>query len=411
LFIANTSSCAPFPGAPSCGTCVLTLDKDPTRQDVGVGFKAGTNDEGRFAFQGSTATPADLPQVDASCNGPSVAPLVVSFTAPLDFGTYEAVIVIESNDPDEPLIEIPVRGQAINAPVAIAGLRAPDPVNPGAPYTDADAIEPLDRVYLDGRARGTASTTHDPRNPADTSLLTDWRWEFIETPPDTSSADFDVQDDGTGLYSFIVPSAGHYVVRLTVTNTDGVDSLDTPASRVELSAIPAVGLHLQLSWDSPTNDQDLHLTAVSEGTDRVCNEPWDCFYSNKRPRWFDSDPVGSGPNPTLDRDDTNGLGPENTNIEAPAPGVYRMYVHYYGGYNAFGQSETLATVRVWINSVQVAEYSRSLDRKDAVWAVGDVTWFANNSGTVIQYPSDVSGQVGSIDYMASCEPPSGWTFP
>ena len=36
------------------------------------------------------------------------------------------------------------------------------------------------------------------------------------------------------------------------------------------------------------------------------------------------------PGVSLDIDDTSGLGPENINIDEPAPGRYRIYIHYYG---------------------------------------------------------------------------------
>ncbi len=410
LYIRNASDCPPYPGAPDCGTCVLTLDQDPSRQNLGVGFKAGTNVDGYFTFQGSTTTPAHLPQSDDTCDRPSSVPLVINFNAPTVSGTYTATVVLESNDPFAPLVEIPVRATAVNAPIAIADFRAFDPNNVTAPYTEANDIDPLDRVYFDGRAKGTPTSTHDTRDPADVDLITDYIWEVVEYPPDAALADLDFQGQGTGLFSMIAIMAGYYEVRLTVRNTDDMESLDTPQARVAFEVIPSERLHIQLIWDNPSNDQDLHLTNLVVD-DRVCNEPWDCYYSNKTPIWFSGYPASEGPNPGLDRDDTQGLGPENIQIEDPLPGVYRVYVHYYGGFNAAGQSGTLNTVRIWLNSVMVADWSRTLSVADDVWAVADITWYANGTGSVTPYPSDASGQIGAIEYMPSCSPPEGWTFP
>jgi len=241
----------------------------------------------------------------------------------------------------------------------------------------------------------------------------------MEAPPGADPTVYVLQGQGTGLFSMVVPLAGHYVVRLTVTNTNTIPSLDTVQSRVEFNAIPQEGIHIQLVWDDPVNDQDMHLTNVVSD-DRVCNEPNDCYFSNctpsatpdpGAPHWFASDPVFEGANPRLDRDDTNGLGPENINIKVPKAGVYRIYVHYYDSRNAFGQAPTLNTIRIWINGVQQAEYSRMLQAQDWVWAVADITWLATATGTVTPYPQDQAGESGAIQFMTGgCLPPDGWLF-
>jgi hypothetical protein len=40
---------------------------------------------------------------------------------------------------------------------------------------------------------------------------------------------------------------------------------------------------------------------------------------------------GTADDPHLDIDDTNGFGPENTNIDEPANGTYRVGVHAFSG--------------------------------------------------------------------------------
>jgi hypothetical protein len=410
FYIRNAATCAPFPSAPPCGSCVLVLDKDSARQNIGVGFKAGSNDAGHFSFQGSTATPATVPQLDETCTTTNIVPLVVLFNAPTTPTSWSTVVVIESNDPDEPLIEIPITAEAVNAPVAIAALREPDPNSLTAPYTDANDIAPLDRVYMDGRAKGNIGSSHDPNDPTNTALITDYSWEIIEYPPDANPGDFDAQDDGQGLFSILVSTAGFYVAQLTVTNSFGQASLDTAASKVEFSAIPQDGLHLQLTWDHPSNDLDLHLSHTVQD-DRVCNEPYDVFYSNKRPIWNSNYAEAEEGNPVLDRDDTNGIGPENINIDAPDPGVYRVYVHYFGNWGAAGQSLTENVLKIYINGVQGAQYKRSLDDTGAVWAVADITWLPDGTASIAPYPSDAAGETGAIEYMQNCSPPTGWTFP
>ena len=410
FYIRNAAGCAPYPGSPACGTCALVIDRDTSRQNIGLGFKAGTNPQGYFSFQGSTATPATIPQLDETCTTSNVVPLVVLFDAPTTSGSFSTTVVIESNDPDEPLIEIPITAEAVNAPIAIANLRAEDPNDSSAPFTEADDIGPLDRVYIDGRAKGSTDSTHDPEDPADTTLIGSYSWEVIEYPPDADPNDFDIQQDGAGFFSVLIPAAGFYVVQLTVTNTNGQSSLDTEGSKVEFSAVPQQGLHLQLTWDHPSNDQDMHLTNVVQD-DRVCSEPYDVFYSNKRPIWNSAFQEAEGANPVLDRDDTNGIGPENINIDEPDPGTYRVYVHYFGNWGSSGQSATENTLKIYIDGIERAQFKRTLDDTGAVWAVADILWLTDGTAQINPYPTDNGVDIGAIEYMQSCSPPTGWSFP
>ena len=112
----------------------------------------------------------------------------------------------------------------------------------------------------------------------------------------------------------------------------------------------------------------------------------------------------------LDIDDTNGLGPENINIDTPEPGVYRIYVHYYGDWNLTGTSPTRETIRIYLNGIQVAEYRRTLTVEKAVWAVADITWQADGTSFVTPYPSDAPGEIGSVAIRETCSTP-GWSFP
>jgi hypothetical protein len=402
LYVVNTASCDTYPGSAACATCVLTLDKDPTRQNIGVALKG--NPYGYFRIESSVATPTPLPQSDQACPDQNVAPIQIRFNAPDTEGAFEATLVIESNDPDEPLLEIPIKAKSVNAPIAIAGLRAFDVSNPSAPYSVLGDIEPYDRVYLDGRAKGTRESTHDPANPNDPSQIVAYSWEIVDHPSGADPALFALEGQGTGLLSFYIPLAGHYEVLLTVTNQAGLTSLDAPEARATFDAIPSERLHVQLVWDDATNDQDLHITNASV-SDLVCNTPNDCYFGNRSPRWFSAYAAGDGPNPSLDVDDTNGLGPENINIEEPRAGTYRVYVHYYSyGYD----TDTRNTVRIWLNGIQVAEYSRTLNNSRDLWAVADITWLEDGTGSVTPYTADAPGSVGAVASMSTC---SDFSFP
>jgi uncharacterized protein YfaP (DUF2135 family) len=405
LILRNKAECAAYIGVDPCELCKITIAPDATRQNLGISFKPGTNDAGYFEFAGSVATPIDIRQrnIEPSCNQTGEQRVLINFKAPPQEGVYTAVLVIESNDPDEPLIELPVRGASRNAPVAVAKFRELDPTNPTAPWTNPADIDPLERVYFDGRG------SYDPIDPGNPARIATFLWTVEEFPAGANPADFDLQGQNSALFNFWLPLAGHYVVKLTVWNTDGIQSGDTESSRVEFDVIPKDAIHVQLVWDNATNDQDLHLTFVPQD-DRVCNIPWDCHYKNETPVWFASDLPGQGANPSLDIDDTNGLGPENINIDTPEPGTYRIYVHYFDDYNTGASVPTRNTVRVYLNGLQAAEYRRVLSTDKAIWAVADIIWQADDTGIIAPYPADAAGQIGAVNVMQTCMTP-GWTFP
>ena len=131
--------------------------------------------------------------------------------------------------------------------------------------------------------------------------------------------EFAWEGQNSAVSSFWIPLVGDYTVLLTVQNDNGVSSGVSEQAKVTFRASPESFLHVQLTWNHVANDQDLHLTHPSAGG-HFCSFQGDCFYTNKEPQWFDSDDAGKGPNPRLDIDDTNGLGPENINIDRPQEG-------------------------------------------------------------------------------------------
>lgn len=418
ILIKNLAECEAYPGADPCSSCPLIVDRNSRHHGIGVGFKEGTNTDARFSFVGSTAVPFVVAQKNVDCSSEGKVKLLVSFDAPDTEGSHEAVIVIESNDPDESVIEIPIRAVARNAPVAIAKVRGYDMLNPSSPYTDPEDIEPLDRIYLDGRE------SHDPSvlPPDDPTALPYYHWEVIERPAGTEDVDFDWTGQDTALPSMWIPIAGHYSIRLTVRNSAGIESGDTAQARVELDAVPGSAMHVQLVWDHPTNDQDLHMVNVAQSPN-LCNSEWDCYFATcnhndfDRVHWFPGHPIGQGPNPRLDRDDTNGLGPENINIDEPTPGTYRIFVHYWPSWGNSGTA-TVNTVRIYLNGVLRFDQHRTLSSGGQVWALADILWMDDNTplgnGTVSVYPSPEAGQVGAVASgltAAQCGVATGWTFP
>jgi len=402
LIIRNTANCATG-DAPLCSTCLLTLRKGP--QGVGLGFQPGSNPEGRFSFGASTNLPFTLPQ-PTNCN--DEAPFVripLSFQAPdteSDFGT---VVVIESNDPDEPVIEIPIIARARAAPIAIAELKPQNPNNLNEPFSAPDGIFPLGQVYLDG------SLSFDPRDGSNKALITNYLWEVTNYPIGADPGRMLINGQGTAFPDFFLPLAGEYTALLTVTNDLGTPSAALEDAFIDFTAVPKDKIHVQLSWDNAINDQDLHLTYVDAFTDSsdiyddiICHEQYDVYFKQQTPIWFDSDLAGEGPNPRLDADDRDGIGPENINITEPRAGLYRVYVHYFDS-NTGAHTPTLARVRIFLNGVQVLEVARTLITQKQVWSAADIEWFSDGTGTARAFPSDSPGQQGAVAPLERCDPP------
>ena len=115
--------------------------------------------------------------------------------------------------------------------------------------------------------------------------------------------------------------------------------------------------------------------------DPYFDQPYDCYWGNPQPDWGTP---GDDGDPGLDRDDTDGAGPEIVNLRQPEEGAaYRIAVHY-GSDHGYGAS--LATVRLYVGGELVEEIaSVGLDEYD-LWCVGAVHW---PSGRFV--PCEVAG--------------------
>jgi uncharacterized protein YfaP (DUF2135 family) len=136
------------------------------------------------------------------------------------------------------------------------------------------------------------------------------------------------------------------------TDDNAVDFVvaDVPTPR----GAPLPRVHLALRWARDDTDFDLHY--LREG---VWGSSNDCHWGNRLPEW----------GARLERDDTDGLGPEFIGHVSPAPGRYMVQVQYY---SAESDGADTATVGVFIDGVLAFERSRELDVASAYWAVAQI---------------------------------------
>jgi hypothetical protein len=121
---------------------------------------------------------------------------------------------------------------------------------------------------------------------------------------------------------------------------------------------------------------DLHLLHPSAGASHLATSwmksPDDCYFSDKTPSW---DAVGTADDPSLDRDDIPGKGPENTRINVPSTAhPYVIGVHMYS-YVATPTPVT-ATLRLYCGGQLKTTQVRTFTTNKQMWVVGQVD-FAN----------------------------------
>jgi hypothetical protein len=118
-----------------------------------------------------------------------------------------------------------------------------------------------------------------------------------------------------------IPVAGTYRVSLVVCDDNEPSPMcSSNTAEVVFNAVPQESFHVELTWDSPSYDYDLHVIRAGGP---YCTQN-SCFYANCNvndatidpPEW-DGVAGNTSGDPTLDIDDLSGYGPENINIDTP----------------------------------------------------------------------------------------------
>jgi len=306
---------------------------------------------GTLAQTGSGRFDIDPDPSDTTIAAGNVLPVVITWT-PADAETGDdGILTFSSNDPDEPEVDVLMvanGGSDVDWPQAVVDC--------------PDTTDPPGFVTLDGS---------DSTDPEGFTPLT-YRWSLAATPTDAtgqSTSSAYLTSPGAAVTDLFTDAVGDYTVTLVVQNSVGLTS--APA-RCVIEAIPDEKLAVELTWNTPRADLDLHLARNGVG---LFGSDDDVSYCNKRPSWGTS---GTADDPELELDDRNGLGPENINLPEPAAGTYRARVHYF---DDNGDDVVTATVRIYIEGEVAFEASRNLSRNQ-VWDVADVNWPAMTVGAL-----------------------------
>lgn len=276
-------------------------------------------------------------------------PVIVSYTPVTDLGD-NGTLTFPSNDPDQP-----------EASVTLLGNGGGDLPFPEAIAACPEYANPPGFVSLDG------SASQDPQGLVPLT----YAWSLSETPSFSVEAEFtDPTNVETDLF---LDAAGDYIAELVVTNSAGIASAP---DRCLIQARPEDAIHVELTWDGPSADLDLHLI---ENDGELFEIPHDCTWCNRAPSWGAS---GDDDNPRLDLDDRGGYGPENINVFLPAEGRYHVNVHYFEDHGDFAVT---ASARIWLSGELEWEGSKVLSRNE-IWEVGTINWPESTFGPSLEDP-------------------------
>ena len=357
----------------SCGTEPLTISE-----------LALTGDSSQDFFVDYSGMPAPV----STETGPSpITPLVIPINETVDIPV--AYIPDEVNPKDADNVAIPDLGRVLVASDAFESVVEVELIGAGAeedcptPIIDVaegEEVIPETVLHLDGT-----------QSYAPFGAVVKYNWKVTE--PDGSQGKF-VPTPSDSSPIFEVNVVGLYTFELEVWDANNNKSCN-PAV-LDVIVQPDQALHVELTWVTPSDldetdegegvgtDLDLHFTHPNatgpdldkDGSpDPWFDQEWDCFWYNPNPNWGSFDPF-TDDDPSLDRDDTDGAGPENLNLGIPEgtaenPFAYQIAAHYWDDHAFEG---VLASIRVWTYATKIYEVvDQPLSERD-LWCVGSVTW-------------------------------------
>ncbi len=278
--------------------------------------------------------------------------------SPTGDGHHSAAVLVDSNDPFDDPLSIPLNGSA--DPVSVGK----GPVAVCAPDFDT---APFETEQFDG------SDSYD-------SDGLDLTFQWVLTPPAGSTATLSSYNDDTPSVELDI--AGDYVGNLTVTNTAG----QSDSCSQTITAIPNENFRIEMFWAVSGDDMDLHLLEANDGSGNqgTPRTDGDCYYGNCNTSWSTppnwGDPGTNADDPGLDLDDISGTGPENINIVEPATspydGWYEVFVHDYPGSSYTPANDV--TVNIYLDGILVNTYNFQHVGEDDDYYVAQIHWPTGN---------------------------------
>ncbi len=286
-----------------------------------------------LSLRGFTVQGPSMDVLNRILPGDALELTVTYAPGPDDRGSTQ--LLVHSDDADTPTVIVALLGRPEDLPpIAEARLlgEVPDPVLPGTIIA----------------LSGTGSV--DPEGEA-----LRWQWRFLRRPQGSRATFVDPEAEDT---EFTVDRPGRYVATLEVLDPSGQAS--TNDARVEVEAESGPAFEVELSWDRPGTDLDLHVVAPGGRIGALA----DCFFDNPTPDWGASGPISD---PVF----TSGLAKETVFASAPPDGVFTVVATIVA---ASPQGPTAATIRIRLGETEVAAYTTTLDVTAQAWDVATISW-------------------------------------
>ena len=365
----------------SCGSQALQITGVALRDDSSPDFGLDFTDWGEGFESGPTPdTPLVVPvnetvTVNVTFVPDEVNPVDADNIPIPDEGTLEI-----RSDAFEALVEVPITG---------AGAQAECPI-PVIKVAEGEEVIPQTVLHLDGTG-----------SYAPFGNIEKWDWK-VEQPEGNQQIFVPTTTDPAPVFNVNV--VGVYTFKLDVWDETGTKSGGDgcPTAAFTVVVQPDKAIHVELTWETPGDedetdtghgkgtDADLHFTHImADGPDLDedgepdpwFDEKWDCFWYNDNPDWASFDP-NADDDPTLDRDDTDGAGPENLNLGTPEDGMtYRIGAHYW---DSHGFGNIFATARVFFYAQEIyAKEGVELTERD-FWCVGNLHWTSEAEAPVVK---------------------------
>lgn len=383
----------------SCGTESLVI--------TGIAMKTPDSSPD-FSLNFSGYLPGDAAPSDASPLTLEVnqeAKFLAVFTPdqknPVNDGVVDldvGAIVVKTNA-FSPTTEIPETGFGVE-------VECPQPV---ILVEEGEEVKPQTILHLHGEQSVPASGT-----------VTKYSWT-VEQPSDNKFAFVPAANFGQPTHEVNVGGTYKYCLDVCDSQFCSSDPQCNTTACKEVIVVPDEAIHCELTWDTPgDNDQfndgpdagadmDIHfLHPFATGPDLDGDGkpdgwfdiPYDVFWFNRSPEWESVNP-NTPDNPHLDRDDTDGAGPENVNLDGPVAGrKYRVGVHYWDDHG-FGFSYPRLKCYIW-GQVVFDRDLKAMGRKmfkcdmweaaEISWPQGQVTAVTNTDGSLKITPNYLNSQ-------------------
>ena len=257
-------------------------------------------------------------------------------------------------------LEVPVDGFGTDGKCPLANITV----------EEGDEVLPQTELHLSGFG---STATNGP--------IMSYEWSVVQPTGSVSTFQPSARIADPTFETNIV---GTYIFRLSVKDAFGVKSCSPAQYTVTTTSDDAI--HVELLWHTPgdPNESDVSdpfdFSSVGSDVDLHFLHPkaqglyfdaqYDCFWRNTNPTW--GLPGSPSDDPSLDRDDTDGAGPENLNVDVPEQNVtYQVGVHYY---DEWGYGVSKVTVRVYIYGVLRDEWDNVTLRGDDMWDSHTIEW-------------------------------------